>query len=119
MSRLVAGLALLASLAACRQDRTPAQQREAGNAGSIVLASQSIILPQETATLPASAEIVTTHCTACHSPELILTQPRLKPETWQAEVTKMRTAYKAAIDERDDAEIIAALVAVQRSGHQP
>lgn len=82
--------------------------------GPIVLTSQSTTLPDETATLPDSAEIVTINCTACHSPEMILTQPRLKPEQWQAEVAKMRGAYKATIDEQDDAKIVAALVALQK-----
>lgn len=74
----------------------------------ITLTSQTIALPAETATLPA--EILTVNCAACHSPEMILTQPKLKPEQWQAEVTKMRGAYKASIDEKDDAKIVAALL---------
>ena len=105
MSRALAGIALLATLTACGY--------EAGKGRTVVLASQSMALPEETVTLPASAEIVTINCTGCHSPEMILTQPRLKPETWQAEVTKMRTAYKAVIDEKDDPKIVAALVALQ------
>ena len=76
----------------------------------IVLSSQSIALPSETATLPA--EILTVNCAACHSAELILTQPKLKPEQWQAEVTKMRGAYKADIEEKDDAKIVTALLAL-------
>ena len=76
----------------------------------IALSSQTIALPPETATLPA--DILTVNCTACHSPEMILTQPRLKPEQWQAEITKMRGAYKAGIDEQDDAKIVAALLAL-------
>ena len=76
----------------------------------ITLTSQSITLPVETATLPA--EILSVNCAACHSPEMILSQPKLKPEQWQAEVTKMRGAYKASIDEKDDAKIIAALLAL-------
>ena len=76
----------------------------------IALSSQTIALPTETATLPA--DILTVNCAACHSPEMILTQPKLKPEQWQAEITKMRGAYKASIDEKDDAKIVAALIAL-------
>ncbi|WP_404373903.1 cytochrome C nitrite reductase [Sphingomonas sp. MMS24-J45] len=76
----------------------------------ITLTSQTMTLPTETVTLPA--EVLTVNCTACHSPEMILTQPKLKPEQWQAEVTKMRGAYKAQIAEKDDAKIVAALLAL-------
>lgn len=93
-------IAALILLAACH----PAAE----SPKKITLASQTIALPAETATLPA--EILTVNCTACHSPEMILTQPKLKPEQWQAEVTKMRGAYKAQIDEKDDAKIVAALL---------
>lgn len=80
----------------------------------IALTSQAMTLPAETATFPAGAAIVSVNCTACHSPELILTQPRLGAEKWQAEVTKMRGVYKASIDPADDAKIAAALVALQK-----
>lgn len=100
MKRL--SIAALALLGACH----PAAETPK----KIALASQTITLPPESATLPA--EILTVNCTACHSPEMILTQPRLKPEQWQAEVTKMRGAYKAPIDEKDDPAIVAALLAL-------
>ncbi len=77
---------------------------------TIALTSQSITLPDETATLPASAEILTTNCTACHSAEQLLTQPKLDAKTWTAEIGKMRTAYKASIDPKDDPKILAALL---------
>ncbi|PTS78231.1 cytochrome C nitrite reductase [Sphingomonas sp. HMWF008] len=95
-------IAALVLLAACHPaTETPKK---------ITLSSQTIALPAETVTLPA--EILTVNCTACHSPEMILSQPKLKPEQWQAEVTKMRGAYKASIDEKDDAKIVAALLAL-------
>ena len=97
-----APLLALAPLAACH----PAAETPR----KVALSSQSITLPPETATLPA--DILTVNCTACHSAELILTQPRLKPEQWQAEVTKMRGAYKAGIAETDDPAIVAALLAL-------
>lgn len=112
-ARRIASLLLLGTLAACQQYRTPEQMRDGSSGEPIVLTSQSMTLPDEKVTLPASADIVTANCTACHSPELILTQPKLKPEQWLAEVTKMRGAYKATIDEKDDARIVAALLTLQ------
>ncbi|WP_353204274.1 cytochrome c [Sphingomonas sp.] len=95
-------LAAFVLLAACHPAAEAPKQ--------ITLTSQSITLPVETATLPA--EILSVNCAACHSPEMILSQPKLKPEQWQAEVTKMRGAYKASIDEKDDAKIVEALLAL-------
>lgn len=95
-------IAALTLLAACHP-ATEAPKK-------IALSSQTIALPAETATLPA--EILTVNCAACHSPEMILSQPKLKPEQWQAEVTKMRGAYKAQIAEKDDPAIVAALLAL-------
>lgn len=108
------GYAILALGAAALLAGAAPASRSARAVKPIPLRTQSIALPDETVTLPDTAEIVTNNCTACHSPELILTQPKLKPEQWQAEVAKMRGAYKAAIDEQDDARIVAALVALQK-----
>ncbi|MDY7524158.1 cytochrome C nitrite reductase [Sphingomonas sp. AAP5] len=114
MSRAFPLVALLLLLGGCQRYATPGETRTSGGgARAIALSSQSITLPTESVTLPASAEIVSTNCTACHSAEQILTQPRLKPEQWATEVAKMRTAYKASIAEADDPKLVAALVALQ------
>lgn len=99
-------LVALLLLGACQ--RAPSAGHPAG--AGIALATQSITLPDETVTLPASAEILTTNCTACHSPEMLLTQPKLDAKTWTAEIGKMRAAYKATIDPTDDPKILAALL---------
>lgn len=109
-------LVALLLLGACH--RTPATDSPAADSpaaespvrGAIALTSQTITLPDETATLPASAEILTTNCTACHSAEQLLTQPKLDAKTWIAEIGKMRTAYKASIDPKDEPKILAALL---------
>ena len=45
---------------------------------------------------------VETHCQACHSLAYIpMNSPFLKPEVWDAEVTKMIKAFGAPIDEAD------------------
>lgn len=84
-------------------------------AGGTTLVSDSIILPDEKTVFPAGAagELITQHCTACHSPEMILNQPVLGAEKWKATVEKMRAAYHAPIAPADDAAIIAALTALQ------
>lgn len=99
-------LIALALLSACQAEAPPHR--------TIALTSQSITLPTETATFPAGAEIVTVNCAGCHSPEMILTQPRLTADKWQAEVTKMRAVYKASIDPKDDPKLVAALLALQK-----
>ncbi len=78
------------------------------------LKSVEITLPQETAVLPPWAEVVAINCAACHSPEMILSQPRLDAATWQKEIDKMRTAYHASIDAKDDGQLVAALVKLQQ-----
>lgn len=73
----------------------------------------SITLPEDAATLPPGpgVEAVTTNCLACHSPEMILTQPRLTRKEWEGEVAKMAKVYKAPIDEAAVPQIVDYLVA--------
>ncbi len=78
------------------------------------LKSAEITLPQESAVLPPWAEAVAINCAACHSPEMILSQPRLDAATWQKEIDKMRTAYHASIDAKDDEQLVAVLVKLQQ-----
>lgn len=80
---------------------------------NFALTSASITLPPETITLPPQAELVAQQCTACHSADMILSQPPLGAKKWQAEIDKMRTAYHAAIDPKDDARLVAELTALQ------
>jgi hypothetical protein len=60
-----------------------------------------------------SADAINNNCLACHSTEMVMTQPRLTPAEWAAEVSKMRSVYKAPVAAEDDAAIIAWLVAMQ------
>ena len=52
------------------------------------------------------SEPVNNNCTACHSAEMIFTQPALSKTVWQAEVTKMTKVYKATINEADIPAIV-------------
>lgn len=64
-----------------------------------------------------SADAVNANCLGCHSAEMVMTQPRLTPAEWQAEIAKMRNVYKAPVAAYDDAAILAWLVAMQRGQH--
>jgi mono/diheme cytochrome c family protein len=75
-------------------------------------------LPAETATLADGPQpghdLASSNCAACHSVDYITTQPRGLPDPrafWAAEVTKMRKAYGAPIDEADAQQIITYLAA--------
>ena len=47
------------------------------------------------------ADVVNNNCLACHSAGMVMTQPPLSRQTWEAEVAKMRNAYKAPISNED------------------
>lgn len=76
-------------------------------------ANTEVTLPDDTTTLPdgPGVQLVTTACTACHSPAQILTQPRLTRAQWQATVEKMHKVFKAPIEEKDMPAIVDYLVA--------
>lgn len=73
-------------------------------------------LPEETAALKPgpNLEVAEKNCTACHSADYIITQPRgphYKKDFWQAEVNKMIKVYGAPIDEADIGKIVDYLAA--------
>lgn len=79
--------------------------------GDVTLISAAISLPEEREALPAGqhADLVEARCTACHSAGMMLTQPPLSAQQWQATVTKMRDVYKADVPEQDVPAIVAYL----------
>jgi len=55
----------------------------------------------------AGREVVEASCGACHTPDYIrMNSTFLTPDVWKAEVTKMRTAYGAPIDDDAAATIL-------------
>lgn len=82
---------------------------------AIVLKSVTVTLPQSNRAFPEGPglETVKSNCVTCHSPGMILTQPRMPKAAWQAEVAKMRNVYKAPVDEKDVASIVDYLTAVK------
>ncbi len=95
-------LALPLFVAACGQAKA-----------DFVFQNTSITLPDDTTTLPdgPGVEVVTTNCLSCHSPAMILTQPRLTRKVWEVEVEKMAKVYKAPIDPAAVPQIVDYLVA--------
>jgi hypothetical protein len=81
-------------------------------ADNFAFQNTSIALPEDTTTLPdgPGVEAVTANCLACHSPAMILTQPRLNRKVWEAEVEKMAKVYKAPIDSAAVPQIVDYLV---------
>jgi cytochrome c5 len=59
---------------------------------------------------------VNANCTACHSAEMVLTQPPLSRAAWQGEVAKMGKVYKASVDEKDIPAIVEYLGKVRGNG---
>jgi cytochrome c5 len=62
------------------------------------------------------SDAINNNCLACHSAEMVLTQPPLTRTTWQAEVDKMRAVYKAPIAEEDVKAIVDYLARIRGSG---
>jgi mono/diheme cytochrome c family protein len=68
-----------------------------------------------TITLPADnvqfkpgpgADLATANCDTCHSAAYVYTQPPLNRAQWTAEVTKMKKAYGAPIDDGNITPIV-------------
>lgn len=63
-------------------------------------AEASITLPDAEPSFPAGpgVEAVSNNCAACHSPDMILNQPKQTREQWAKSIEKMRKVFKAEID---------------------
>jgi cytochrome c553 len=77
------------------------------------LKSVTVDLPAGDRQFPGGpeADAINNNCTACHSPGMVLNQPNLPKATWDAEVHKMISVYKAPIEDADVPAIVAYLVA--------
>ena len=90
------------------QPATGASAPSSVSIGGITLRSVSVVLPesQRTFTGGGTAEAINKDCLICHSAGMVLTQPEMSLAQWKAEEEKMRSAYDAPIDPKDD-DIIA------------
>lgn len=101
------GLLLAGTIAGC--------SKSAADAAPAALAKVEVELPGDEAYFEGpQAETLNTHCTACHSAEMVMHQPTLSADQWKSTVKKMREVYKAPIAPEDDADIVSALVALRR-----
>jgi hypothetical protein len=77
--------------------------------GLPAIKSTTVDLPSGDTLFPGggtSADAINNNCLACHSADMVLNQPLLPKETWEAEVRKMINIYKAPVDEADVASIV-------------
>lgn len=79
-------------------------------AGGVTLRSVSVEFPDPGRPFPGAADAVNNNCLACHSAGMVLTQPHLSRADWQAEVDKMRNAFKAPVADADVPKIVDYLV---------
>lgn len=52
------------------------------------------------------SEAINNNCLACHSADMVLTQPSFPRATWDAEVHKMISVYKAPVAPQDVNQIV-------------
>lgn len=85
------------------------------SSNGVTLQSVSVAFPVSDRSFPGggAADAITTNCTACHSPGMVLNQPVLTPVQWQAEVAHMRWDFKAPVAEADVAAIVNYLAATK------
>ena len=83
--------------------------------GKSALKSVNVDLPDDNSMFPdgPGADAANNNCLACHSANMVLNQPALSKAQWQAEVNKMRMAYKAPVDAKDVDAIVAYLVTIR------
>jgi mono/diheme cytochrome c family protein len=52
-------------------------------------------------------DVASAYCSACHTSDyIVMNSTFLTPDAWKAEVTKMRTAFGAPIDDATAAQIV-------------
>jgi hypothetical protein len=90
--------------------QTPAQAQP-----EITFKSVSVDLPTGERMFPGGkeAEAINNNCLACHSAGMVLNQPVLSEATWDAEVHKMISAYKAPVAAEDVPAIVAYLASTK------
>ena len=102
-----ATLLSLVAAAAVAADKVPAAKNvPAGARVSVTLPGDNFHFKPG-----AGAQQAEKYCLTCHSSAYVSTQPTLDKAHWDAEVTKMRKAYGAAIPDQEAAEIVDYLTA--------
>lgn len=85
------------------------------SAPKVAFADASVTLPDEPVALPEGPgrEAVLGNCSACHSPSMLMQQPKVPRAKWEAIVAKMRKVYKAPIDDAAAGQVVDYMLAVQ------
>jgi cytochrome c5 len=83
---------------------------------TLVPKSVSVDLPTSDRMYPdgPGSDATNAYCLVCHSAGMALTQPQMNQAAWEAEVNKMRNAYKAPIPEEQVQAIVSYLVGLQQ-----
>jgi mono/diheme cytochrome c family protein len=107
MTRILLPLAVIVATAFA----LPSGKAETG----LQLKSVRVELPTDERMFPQGpgSDIANNNCLACHSAGMVLDQPAQPRAVWQAEVDKMREAYKAPIDSSDVDAIVNYLVSIK------
>jgi cytochrome c5 len=110
-SLLTLAAAVRPSLAA---ENAPAAPSTVTGAG-VALRSVNVDFPDPGRMFPGDtkADAINNNCLACHSAGMVLTQPALSRAEWQSEVEKMRSTYKAPVEQTDVPAIVDYLVALK------
>jgi cytochrome c5 len=83
----------------------------------LVLKTVNVILPTSDRMFPdgPGSDVVNSYCLVCHSAGMVLSQPAMTRSAWEAEVQKMRNAYKAPIPEGQIQTIVSYLASLQNA----
>ena len=105
----------IAAYAAAVGPNAPKAETEVGG---IKLRSVGFEIPAGGRAFPPgpNLEAMNTNCVSCHTPGMILTQPKLTRAEWTGEVTKMINVYKAPVDAADVPAIVEYLAALHPEG---
>lgn len=84
-------------------------------APKVAFEDASITLPEDPVVLPEGPgrNAVLENCSACHSPSMLMQQPKVPRAKWEAIVGKMRKVYKAPVDDAAAAQVVDYMLAVQ------
>ena len=107
-------LAMAAVRPSLAAENAPAAPSTVTGAG-VTLHSVNVDFPDPGRMFPgdSKADAINNNCLACHSAGMVLTQPALSRAEWQSEVEKMRSTYKAPVEESDVPAIVDYLVALK------
>lgn len=85
------------------------------SAPKVAFEDASITLPEDPVVLPEGPgrDAVLENCSACHSPSMLMQQPKVPRAKWEAIVSKMRKVYKAPVDDAAAAQVVDYMLAVQ------